>query len=519
MILNNNLWIDSSFYSFIVSSPVHRGSDTTNTFLASPSVNPISPAISSMSSNSAKPLNTQLTSTSLTVAPPRVSHGSITFADDVGKSLTETKGNTKNIADKRTTPEVIHTCQHHQCPEEGQDKQVNANKCTNNSTQSQRISSSDVATSPISPHYFMNSKFDPESFDTCSCSRPKKPNKPAIKPYKDTLNSDDNHSNESNATFRTTQSNEMELKEVSKYSRHVDTSQASDIKRKNGVIDTQMNPSLLNESEAQSKHHDIRRNYNDSQTNFAPFSHVSEKARLIESEVTATSDFDSSEGNCDECDPHEHQEANQSSNTFQNHHLKHVPNHDSPQLPNSSANVVHSDGGHPLVDCYGGGSCSEECYSYSGSASGCSCMGSCDQQSQLNTEDGDSIITGATVGSSLAANNDGFVTGFSSNINNPRECMASSLIDASMLASTNASVNRRMNGTSFQQNHSYQLDHDQIDQNLDLSIILRPQKGHHHHHTLPHPRSQFNNSHNTKAAKSMETIPLEMCQDIPDVLI
>ena len=100
MLFRKNLLINSSSHSIIVSSPVHRGSDTTNTFLASPSVNPISPAISSMSSNSAKPLNTQLTSTSLTVAPPRVSHGSITFADDVGKSLTETKGNTKNIADK-----------------------------------------------------------------------------------------------------------------------------------------------------------------------------------------------------------------------------------------------------------------------------------------------------------------------------------------------------------------------------------------------------------------------------------
>ena len=88
--------------SIIVSSPVHtRQSDTTNTFLASPSVNPISPAISSVSSNSAKPLTTQLTSSSLSVAPPRVSHGSITFADDVGKSLTETNGKARNSVDKR----------------------------------------------------------------------------------------------------------------------------------------------------------------------------------------------------------------------------------------------------------------------------------------------------------------------------------------------------------------------------------------------------------------------------------
>ena len=198
------------------------------------------------------------------------------------------------------------------------------------------------------------------------------------------------------------------------------------------------------------------------------------------------------------------------------------PNHDSPQLPNTSANALHSEGGHPLADCYGGGSCSEECYSYSGSASGCSCMGSCDQQSQLITEDGDSIVTGATVGSSLAANNDGFVSGFSANVNNPGECMSSSLIDASMLPTTNTSVHdytkRRLNNSSLQQNHSFQLQHDQIEQNLDLSIILRPQKGH-HHHTLPHPRSQFNNSSSNKTAKSMETIPLEMCQDIPDVLI
>ena len=88
--------------------------------------------------------------------------------------------------------------------------------------------------------------------------------------------------------------------------------------------------------------------------------------------------------------------------------------------------------------------------------------------------------------------------------------MATSLIDPSLLS------NRRMNGTSLQQNHPFQFEHDQIDQNLDLSIILRPQKGHHHHHTLPR---SHNNTSNTKTAKSMETIPLEMCQDIPDVLI
>ena len=120
-------------------------------------------------------------------------------------------------------------------------------------------------------------------------------------------------------------------------------------------------------------------------------------------------------------------------------------------------------------------------------------MGSCDQQSQLITEDGDSIVTGATVGSSLAANTDGFVSGYSANVNNPGECMSSSLIDASMLPTANTSVHdytkRRLNSSSLQQNHSFQLQHDQIEQNLDLSIILRPQKGH-HHHTLPHPRSQ-----------------------------
>ena len=497
----------------IVSSPVHRGSDTTNTFLASPSVNPVSPAISSMSSNSTKPLTTQLTSTSLSVAPPRVSHGSITFADDVGKSLTETNGKTRNSADKRTPPETMHTCQH-QCPEGGQDD--NKSKCTNNSTQSQKVSSSDVATSPISPHYFVNSKFDPESFDTCSCSRQKKPNKPAIKPYKDIGNSDDNHSHESNSTLRT-QNDEIENKELQKYSRHVDrldstqSGLTSSTKRKNGIVDTQMNSNLKRDSGVQSKHLENHRNYKESQSVFAPFSYVSEKARLIDSEVNATSDLDSSEGNCDECDSHERHQPLNSSNTLKNHH---IPNHDSPHMPNSSANVALSDGGHPLADCYGGGSCSEDCYSYSGSASGCSCMGSCDQQSQLMTEDGDSIITGATVGSSLAANNDGFVSGFPTTVNNPGECMATSLIDPSMLSNT--SLNRRMNGSALQQNHLFQFEHDQIDQNLDLSIILRPQKGHHHHHTLPR---SHNNSSNTKTAKSMETIPLEMCQDIPDVLI
>lgn len=502
------------FFSIVVSSPVHtRQSDTTNTFLASPSVNPISPAISSMSSNSAKPLTTQLTSSSLSVAPPRVSHGSITFADDVGKSLTETNGKVRNSVDKRTIPEAKHTCQQHQCPEEAQSDKKN--KCTNNSTQSKIVSSSDVATSPISPHYFVNSNFDPESFDTCSCSRTKKPNKPAIKPYKDTLNSDDNHSNESNTTLRT-QNDEIENKDLPKYSRYVDglsnveSGLSSNIKRKDGVMNTQMNSSLKKESVAQSKHLENKRDYKDSPSGFAPFSHVSEKARLIESEVTATSDFDSSEGNCDECESHDPLQPHHSSNTFHNNHIKQIPNHDSSQLPNNSANVVHADGGHPLADCYGGGSCSEDCYSYSGSASGCSCMGSCDQQSQLMTEDGDSIITGATVGSSLAANNDGFVSGFSTNVHNPGECMATSLIDPSLLS------NRRMNGTSLQQNHPFQFEHDQIDQNLDLSIILRPQKGHHHHHTLPR---SHNNTSNTKTAKSMETIPLEMCQDIPDVLI
>ena len=484
-----------------------------------------------MSSNFTKPLNTQLTSTSLSVAPPRVSHGSITFADDVGKSLTQTNGKTKNSVDKRISPEVIHTCQHQQCTEEGRDVESNTNKCSNNSTQSQTVSSSDVATSPISPHYFVNSKFDPESFDTCSCSRLKKPNKPAIKPYKDTLNSDDNHSNESNVTQRT-QSNDSQNTELPGYSRtvndlrHAESGAAASTKRKNGVIDApiteMMNSNVAREQRVQNKHHENHTSYNDSQTLFTPFSHISEKARLIESEVIATSDFDSSDGNCDECDPHEHQQAPLPSNTFQNNHMRQIPNHDSPQLPNTSANVLHSEGGHPLADCYGGGSCSEECYSYSGSASGCSCMGSCDQQSQLITEDGDSIVTGATVGSSLAANNDGFVSGFSTNVNNPGECMSGSLIDASMLPTANNSISdftkRRLNNSSLQQNHSFQLEHDQIEQNLDLSIILRPQKGH-HHHTLPHPRSQFNNSSSTKAAKSMETIPLEMCQDIPDVLI
>ena len=529
-----HLYNQVTIFSFSVSSPVHRASDATNSFLASPNLQTISPGISSVSSNSTKPITTQMASTSLTVAPSRVSHGSITFADDVGKSLTETNGGVqhnnkqvrKNTESSINPPEILHTChQQHQSNKGTEIKEDNhiTSKCLD-ATESQRASSSDVATSPISPHYFINSKFDPESFDTCSCSRPKKP-KPAIKPYKDPINSDDNQLKESNGVSHEKEKiiNNKNLPNCKKQEHETVTQSdiTSNFKKKNQMSELsateKINLGLNHDSLVANTSCQSNTKYTESQTMFSPYSHTSERARLIESEVTATSDFDSSEGNCDECNPHEHQ-LPLASNPYHSH-IKQI-HHDTSHMPNTSANVVHPEGGHPLSDCYGGGSCSEECYSYSGSASGCSCMGSCDQQSQIITEDGDSIVTGATIGSSLVANCEG-LPGLSTHIHGD-ECMARSLIDASLLNSANTSSNtltkRKMNSSLQDANSFYHLEHDTLDHtDIDLSIILRPQKGH-HHHTLPHHRPQFNNSSN-KATKSMETIPLEMCQDIPDVLI
>ena len=138
------------------------------------------------------------------------------------------------------------------------------------------------------------------------------------------------------------------------------------------------------------------------------------------------------------------------------------------------------------------------------------------------TEDGESIVTGATVGSSLAANNDS-LHGFSSNIyggNEPNQACNFTDLNFHSSAhnlSTNAVIRRKSASSKLQETSFHQHYHDNsLDHDMDLSIILKPQKGQ-HHHTLPHQRPQHNSSN--KAAKSMETIPLEMCQDIPDVLI
>ena len=94
---------------FLVSSPVHGTSDATNSIAAS-TIPIASPGISTTSNNSVKPVSTsQQSSTTLTVSdrPPRMSHGSITFADDVGKSLTETNNIRKNI-EETSNSEVKH---------------------------------------------------------------------------------------------------------------------------------------------------------------------------------------------------------------------------------------------------------------------------------------------------------------------------------------------------------------------------------------------------------------------------
>ena len=86
-----------------------------------------------------------------------MSHGSITFADDVGKSLTETNNIRKNV-EEASTSEVKHSCQKRQlqCKDDKGEIEIPTN---HDSSEAQRACS-DVATSPISPHYFIGSKFD-----------------------------------------------------------------------------------------------------------------------------------------------------------------------------------------------------------------------------------------------------------------------------------------------------------------------------------------------------------------------
>ena len=508
---------------FLVSSPVHGTSDATNSIAAS-TIPMASPGISSTSNNSVKPVSTpQQSSTTLTVSdrPPRMSHGSITFADDVGKSLTETN-NIRNNIEETSTSEVKHSCQKSQikCKDDKGEIEILTN---HNSSEAQRACS-DVATSPISPHYFPGSKFDLESFDTCSCSMPNK-HKTSSNLHKP--RSDGVHGKPGDQGNGLIKDVDFPQKHPQKYSNHADTKNqfhsGSHPNNRKVAISSKSNstqgvPVLLH-NDFQNKDYQPYCKFHESHGKVPSHSHANEKERLLDSEVIGTSDFDSSEGNCEECNFNGHIPTVPS---YQHPMKANHNTHGSRDIQDTCTNDISVDRGHPLVDCYGGGSCSEECYSYSGSASGCSCMGSCDQQSQMITEDGESIVTGATVGSSLAANNDS-LHGFSSNIyggNEPNQACNFTDLNFHSSAhnlSTNAVIRRKSASSKLQETSFHQHYHDNsLDHDMDLSIILKPQKGQ-HHHTLPHQRPQHNSSN--KAAKSMETIPLEMCQDIPDVLI
>ena len=158
-----------------------------------------------------------------------------------------------------------------------------------------------------------------------------------------------------------------------------------------------------------------------------------------------------------------------------------------PEIENDCENGVRERGGS--LDHYYAGSCSEDCYSYSGSV--CSCMGSCDQPQTANAH---------------------FGCDDSFNPVHPRNCC-----DGGCVGGRLAGSNGDSNG--------------------------HPLSSHPHHHAAGAAQAHCSNSaavgNNFEMAvganfervrqcrsnevddvlDSEETIPLEMCQDIPDVLI
>ena len=139
--------------------------------------------------------------------------------------------------------------------------------------------------------------------------------KPAIKPYKDPINCNDNHPKGNNGVskdqedkfiYRNAQNYPKQEQEAPTHS-----GLTSNCKKKNQVSDCsdteKMNSGKNHDAVVPNTTCQPNTKYNESNVVYSPYSHTSEKARLIESEMAATSDFDSSEGNCDECNPHEHQ--------------------------------------------------------------------------------------------------------------------------------------------------------------------------------------------------------------------
>ena len=164
----------------------------------------------------------------------------------------------------------------------------------------------------------------------------------------------------------------------------------------------------------------------------------------------------------------------------------------------------HGDQGHEDYDdigrsrsidqCYAG-SCSEECYSYSGS--GCSCMGSCDQQSSQP----------------YGCEELGFRV---------KDSCCDSISSCRGYMTHSASAGR--------------ITYDNTGRH-DLTQLHHGNKSVHHHashqHSLEGGAAEVEGGGNDSAkmisktvgsnhriiSNSVETIPLEMCQDIPDVLI
>ena len=491
-----------------------------------PSPNPqASSARSSISSASPKPHGN-----TLTVSPNGNKAGSghrlsIQFADSVGKPLIETQ-NKKHQPKEEDTNEVLPTCllrQEKELPTKDMHNNIKMGNGIPNTCNTIKHAQ-DVATSPISPHFFSSppeqppvDDFDEPSPSSCSCANSEK-SRPRIKqeksgfPLSQNLSAPTIEKTKNNPTTKyysgpheyvRSPTKNTQIRSLPKYPDKVEycPKHANELHNSKAISDPLGNNIDISEK----------------------FSQPTRTQRSTHSDLKLQSECSSSHGNCDRCNA---SIAELLCSTSSRQPEQHIHNNALPMGSNQT-DVTEYEGRSSIVDCYGGGSCSEECYSYSGSASQCSCMGSCDQQSQIVTEDEQSIITGATVGSSLVATtatNDGGMPAITSQRGN--EMAISSIpqtasaavqpLSLAYMSSNLPPIGRKENKhfLSSLDNYSFYHANDTSD-DIDLSLVLKPRRNH-YVRTLPHPRT-LQSANNV--SKSMDTIPLEMCQDIPDVLI